>query len=120
MLIEYPAGFAFILGMLILMEVGVHLRHFRSYFMLAQIKSMGGLEGKLYYRRWFIFSNSAFEFFSLAIVFLLTALLTRSLFFTGGAVACLSLTLNHYRHYRRLYKQSSIAPANPADSGKSH
>lgn len=120
MLVEYPAGFAFVLGMLILMEVGVHLRHFRSYFMLAQIKSLGGLEGKLYYRRWFIFSNSAFEFFSLAIVFLLTALLTRSLFFAGGAAACLSLAFNHYKHYRQLYKQASAPAANPADIGSPH
>jgi hypothetical protein len=109
-LLGYTPGFSFVLGMLILLEVGVHLRHFRSYFMLAQDQSKGGLEGKLYYRRWFIFGNSAFEFFSLAILFLLTALLTSSLFFTGGALACLSLTYNHYRHYRRLYKQASITP----------
>jgi hypothetical protein len=109
---EYTPAFALFLGMFILMEVGVHLRHVRSYFMLAQDQSKGGLEGKVYYRRWFVFGNSAFEFFSLAMLFLLTAVLTYSLFFTGGALACLSLAYNHYRHYRRLY--NSFKRDNPA------
>jgi hypothetical protein len=109
-LLSYTPGFAFVLGMLILMEVGVHLRHLRSYFMLVQNRSKGGLEGKLYYRRWFVFGNSAFEFFSLAILFLFTALMAYSLFFAGGGLACLSLAYNHYKHYRRLYKQASAIP----------
>lgn len=103
------SGFALFLGIFILLEVSVHLRHFRSYFMLAQNQSKGGLEGHLYYRRWFVFGNSAFEFLCIAVLFLFTALVTSSLFFLGGGLACLSLALNHYRRRRQFYEQASAS-----------
>ena len=114
--LDYTPAFALILGMLILMEVAVHLRHFRNYFMLAQNESKGGLEGRLSYRRWYLFSNSAFEFLCIGVLFLLTAVVTGSLFFAGGALGCLSLTLNHYRRYRRLNKLAAADA--PAETGK--
>jgi len=105
-LLDYRKGFAFVLGMLLLLEVGVHLRHFRTYHMLSLHEARGGLDGTLHYRRWLLFNVSAFEFFCLAMLFLLTALLTCSLFFAGGALACQSLAINHYRKYRALYSQA--------------
>lgn len=106
-LLGYTPGFAFVLGMLVLLEVGVHLRHFRTYHLLALHEAKGGLDGTLHYRRWLLFNVSAFEFFCLSIVFLMTALLTYSLFFAGGALACLSLAINHHKKYRMLYDQTS-------------
>ncbi len=102
----YTRGFGFILGMFVLMEVGVHLRHLRSYFLLSLSQARGGMEGTLAYRRWYSFANSAFEFLTYALLFLFTGLMTGSLFFTGGAISCLSLAFNHYRRYRKLYKQA--------------
>jgi hypothetical protein len=116
-LLEFTQGFAFILGMFILMEAGIHLRHLRSYRMLTLIRAKGGLTGTLSHRRWFLFANSAFEFFCLAVLFLFAALMTRSLFFAGGALGCLSLALNHYRKSRRLYKLASAAPPAPSQEG---
>ncbi len=106
-LLQFQRGFAFVLGMLLLMEIGVHLRHFRTYHLLRLYESKGGLDGKISYRRWFLFNTSAFEFFCLSILFLLTALFTYSLFFAGGALACLSIASNHYRKYKALYKQAA-------------
>jgi amino acid permease len=106
-LLGYTQGFAFVLGMLILLEVGVHLRHFRTYHLLALHEAKGGLEGTLHYRRWLLFNVSAFEFFCLCILFLITALLTYSPFFAGGSLACLSLAANHYKKYRKLYDQTT-------------
>lgn len=105
-------GFSLILGMFLLMEVGVHFRHYRTYHSLSLNESKGGLEGKISYRRWFLFSTSAFEFICFSALFLLTAVLTNSLFFLGGSIACLSLAINHHRRYRALYKQTITNPGN--------
>ncbi len=99
-------GFSLILGMFLLMEVGVHFRHLRTYHSLSLNESRGGLEGKISYRRWFLFSTSAFEFICFSALFLLTSVLTNSLFFLGGSISCLSLAINHQRKYRALYKQT--------------
>ena len=104
-LLDYRQGFLFVLGMLILMEAGIHFRHFRTWHLLTANESQGGLEGKITYRRWLLYSTSAFEFLSFSILFLVTAALTRSLFFIGGALSCLSLAINHQRKYRTLYRQ---------------
>lgn len=113
--INFAPGFVLFLGMFLLMEVGVHLRHFRSYFMLAQNRDRGGLDGRLSYRRWFIFGTSAFEFLCLAGLFLFTAWVNSSVFFLGGALACLALAVNHAWRSRNLYKQASAARA-PLDA----
>lgn len=97
-------GFSLTLGMFLLMEVGIHFRHFRTYHLLSLNESRGGMEGRLSYRRWFLFSTSAFEFICFSVLFLLTAVLTGSLFFLGGTISCLSLAINHQRRYRTLYK----------------
>jgi hypothetical protein len=107
--IHFLSGYVFFLGMFILMEAGVHLRHLRSYFMLAQNRARGGLDGKLSYRRWFVFGNSAFDFLCLAILFLFTALITSSIFFLGGALSSLALALNHAWRSRKFYQQAAIA-----------
>lgn len=99
-------GFSLILGMFLLMEVGVHFRHFRSYHLLSLDESHGGLEGRISYRRWLLFSTSAFEFMCFSALFLLTALITNSLFFLGGSISCLSLAINHQRKYHSLFKQA--------------
>ena len=105
--IRYRSGFSFILGMFVLMEVAVHFRHFRNLHLLTISKGPGGLEGKLSYRRWLIFSTSSFEFACFALLYLMTAILTYSLFFAGGAIGCLVIAIKHYNGYRTLYKKTS-------------
>jgi len=107
-LLNFRQGFAFVLGIFLLMEVGIHFRHFRTYHLLRLIESQGGLEGRITYRRWLLYSTSAFEFFSFSVLFLITAGITGSLFFLGGSLSCASIALNHQRKYRAFHKKASM------------
>ncbi|MBM3124159.1 MAG: hypothetical protein FJZ87_03685 [Chloroflexi bacterium] len=108
--IYFLHGYLFVLGILILVEVGVHIRHFRTFHLLYMVEIKGGLEGKISYRRWLMFSTSAMEFFLFFVLFLITSILTNSYFFFGGSISCLSLAINHHRKYRTLYKQPDSEP----------
>jgi len=85
------------LGMFLLLEVAVHLRHLRNVSLIREIKKNGGLEGQISYRKWFTYRISAFEFYMFSVLFLLIAALTYSLFFLGGAIMCFGTGFKHSR-----------------------
>jgi hypothetical protein len=94
------------LGMFLLLEVAVHLRHLRNVSLIREIKKNGGVEGQISYRKWFTYRISAFEFYMFFGLFLLTAALTYSLFFLGGAIMCFGTGFKH----SRLAKKAKSAP----------
>lgn len=83
--------------MFLLLEVAVHLRHLRNVSLIREIKKNGGVEGQIYYRKWFTYRISAFEFYLFSVLFLLIAALTYSLFFLGGAIMCFGTGVKHSR-----------------------
>ena len=85
------------LGMFLLLEVAVHLRHFRNLFLIQEIRRNGGADGQLTYKRWFSYRISAYELYLSATLFLLVAMLTYSLFFLGGAIMCYGTAFKHSR-----------------------
>ena len=93
--------YPFYLGMLLLVEVAIHLRHLRNVALIRGIKKNGGAEGQITYKRWFSYRNSANELYIHATLFLLVALLTYSLFFLGGAVMCYGTGFKHSRLAKR-------------------
>ena len=94
------------LGMFLLLEVAVHLRHLRNIALIREIKRNGGVEGQVTYRKWFSYRISAGELYIHATLFLLIALLTYSLFFLGGAIMCYGMG---FRHSRMAWKAKKIA-----------
>lgn len=95
------------LGMFLLMEVAVHLRHLRNLAIIREIQKNGGVDGQITYRQWFSYRNSANELYITGTFFLLVALLTFSLFFLGGAIACYGTGFNHGRLAKKA--KSSLA-----------
>jgi len=85
------------LGMFLLLEVAVHLRHLRNVALIREARRSGGVEGEIRYKRWFSYRISASEIYIYATLFLLIALLTYSLFFLGGAIMCYGMGLRHRR-----------------------
>lgn len=84
------------LGMFLLIEVAVHLRHLRNVTLIHEVKkSDGGAEGQIVYKRWFSYRISANELYIHGTLFLLIALLTYSLFFLGGAIICYATGFKH-------------------------
>ena len=96
------------LGMFLLLEVAVHFRHLRNIFMIREVRRNGGLEGKILYRQWFSYRNSANELYITATFFLLVALLAYSLFFLGGTIICYATAVKHAKLAK---KTKTAAPA---------
>jgi hypothetical protein len=96
------------LGMFLLLEVAVHLRHLRNVSLIREIRKNGGVEGEIRYRKWFSYRISAAELYVYSGLFFLFALLAYSPFFLGGAISCLG---TGYRHNRLAKKAKKIAPA---------
>ena len=98
------------LGLFLLVEVAVHLRHLRNVFLVREVRKHGGVEGQISYRKWFSYRISAFEFHMIGSLFLLVALLSFSSFFLGGVLVCYGTGLRHGLLARQVKK---AAPAPP-------
>jgi len=96
-LFVYPWLYKFYLGMFLLIEVAVHLRHLRNVFLVREIRKSGGVDGQITYRKWFSYRISAFDLYLFGGLFLLIALLTFSAFFFGGAIMCFGTAFKHNR-----------------------
>jgi hypothetical protein len=98
------------LGMFLLLEVAVHLRHLRNFFLIREIRKNGGLDGQLTYKKWFSYRNSATDLYLTATLFLLVAVLTYSTFFLGGAIMCYGTGFKHARLAKKA-RSTLTAPA---------
>ena len=85
------------LGMFLLLEVAIHLRHFRNASLIRTAKRHGGIDGQITYKRWFSYRISANDLYIVSALFLVVAVLTYSLFFLGGAISCLVTGIRHSR-----------------------
>lgn len=100
----FPWTYSLYLGMFLLLEVAVHIRHFRNLSLIREVRIHGGVEGEIKYRKWFSYWISASEFYLYSILFLTFSILTYSPFFLGGAITCLATGFRH----RRLAKQAKL------------
>ena len=87
--------YSFFLGLLILMEVAIHMRHFRNGYQIRVLRREGGIIGSITFSQRFSYLTSAFDFYAFAVLYFLFFLLTFSFFFLGGAVACIRVGLSH-------------------------
>ena len=85
------------LGMFLLLEVAVHIRHFRNVAIIREVRKNGGVDGQIAYKKWFSYRISANDLYIFATLFLLVAILTYSLFFLGGAIMCYGTGFKHAR-----------------------
>lgn len=111
-LLFFPWTYLLYLGMFLLMEVAVHLRHLRNVSLIREIRKNGGVEGEIKYRKWFSYRISASEFYLYSALFLLIAMLTYSPFFLGGAIMCFGTGFKH----SRLAKKTKSTPQQIVES----
>lgn len=104
-----PRLYLLYLGMFILIEVAVHLRHLRNVFMINLARKEGGVEGQIMYRKHFSYKISSFELYLFGALFLIASALTFSAFFFGGAIMCFGTGLKHSRLAKK-------AKANPSQA----
>ena len=96
-LLFFPWTYLLYLGMFLLLEVAVHLRHLRNVFLIREIRKSGGVAGQLSYRKWFSYRISALEFYTFSALFLIISVLSYSSFFLGGAIMCFGTGFKHNR-----------------------
>ena len=94
--------FAFALGLLLLMEAAVHVRHFRNIVTFRYLRAAADVTGSLTYPRHFVYLTSAAEIFAFAGLYLFIYLTTGSIFVLGGVVSCLALAVRHWRWGKKL------------------
>ena len=111
-LLFFPWTYLLYLGMFLLLEVAVHLRHLRNISLIREIRRNGGMEGEVKYRKWFSYRISASEFYVYSVLFLIVAILTYSPFFLGGAIMCFGTGFQH----SRLAKKAKSAPVQAIES----
>ena len=106
-LVSLPRIYELYLGMFLLIEVAVHLRHLRNIFLIREIRRHGGVDGQITYRKWFSYRVSAFEVNLFGALFLIIALLGFSTFFFGGAIICFATGFRH----NQLAKKAKALPS---------
>jgi len=109
-------AYSFFIGMLVLMEVTIHMRHFRNWYFLRVFRSKGGITGGITYAQWFSYQVSAFEFYCFAALYLLFFLLTYSFFFLGGVMICLRIGVSHSNLAKKVERQHSASVAKNENS----
>jgi hypothetical protein len=90
-----PIVYETMLGMLILLQLTIHVRHLRNYFLFRSILAGGAVDGRLEYTRPVILQNSAAELFSFAALYAIVSIVTMSAFIAGGALACALVGVKH-------------------------
>jgi hypothetical protein len=94
------------LGMFLLLEVAVHLRHFRNIGLIRTARRRGGIEGQITYKKWFSYRISANDLYISSALFMIFAILTFNLFFLGGAITCFATGVRHGRLARKAISTS--------------
>ena len=96
-----PDIYAFVLGAMVLIQLAIHMRHLRNFFIFREARTDAVL-GRIEYSRKAVLWMSCTEMLAFAGLFSTIAALTDSWFMCGGAVACLVLAGKHWRLARKL------------------
>ena len=95
-----PEMYSFVLGAMILVQLAIHMRHFRNLFLFRAAGS-DAVRGRIEYSRRVVLRSSCFELIEFSGLFLALFAFTHSWFVLGGSVACLSVAGKHWRLARK-------------------
>lgn len=110
-----PAIFPFWMGMLLLIELPVLLRHLRNLGTFGWLLRAPDVRGQIVYPRWFSLRLSAGELAAFTALYLLLSPGPHLAFFLGGVAACALTAFQHWGRSERLRAQAqAAAPAPPA------
>jgi hypothetical protein len=87
--------FEFILGLFILVELVILVRHMNNLCLFRYLRASEGVEGSIRYARWLSLRLSSGQFLTFCACFIMLWLLTGRWFFAGGALGCLFIGLQH-------------------------
>jgi hypothetical protein len=61
--------FPLYLGMFLLLEIAVHMRHLRNAAIIREVQRTGGIDGQVTYKKWFSYRMSANDLYICATLF---------------------------------------------------
>ena len=105
--LSLPELYYFALGIFILLELAIHVRHIRNLFLFWSITHEDHVRGRIEYSRSLSYRMSSYDLLAFSGLFLLLFAFTQNWFVLGGAISCLSTAVKH----RRLAKQPRPVPA---------
>ncbi|MCC6612615.1 MAG: hypothetical protein IT320_03995 [Anaerolineae bacterium] len=109
--------FVLVIGMLYLIEVPVHFRHFQNIRLSLMLRSDPTLaQGHIAYKRVLSYKLLALDFVFYGVLWLIFALANSSIFFLGGALGCLIEVVRFYWLGQRIQRAEETRPPSPAPS----
>jgi len=108
-----PEMYLFILGMLVGVQLAVHVRHLRNLFTFRAAQT-DAIRGRIEYSRPMSLRVSAVEMLSFAGLYFVLFLLTGSWFILGGTLSCLTVAIKHrklaVKHVaKKIYQSEEMA-----------
>jgi hypothetical protein len=94
---EDGSWYLFAIGAMIMLELAVHVRHLRNWFLFGHGLGAEGVQGHVKYPRQLLLRMSSFEILVFAGVFTVLYFLTINWLFLGGATSCTIIAFRHYR-----------------------
>lgn len=118
---EYTGLYQLTLGVMVLPQLAVHVRHLRNLFQFLDIaRRQEAVQGRIAYSRQFVLQVSSVELFSFAGLYAVLSVYFLDWFMLGGTVACFAYARNH----RNLARKSaagaparSVKPEAPSSAG---
>jgi hypothetical protein len=99
--LAFSGLFEFSLGLLVGVQLTVHMRHIRNLVIFSYAKNSQGMSGTLQYEHWLSLRISAIELFTYAGLFLLFLIVCPRLFVLGCAVSCFMVGWRHLMDSKR-------------------
>jgi len=96
-----PGMYYFAFGALVMLELVVHIRHLRNWFLFSRYLGEDGVQGRIVYPRRILLRMSAFELLVFSMFLLFIFAMTGSWLILGGATTCSTTALKHYRLARK-------------------
>ena len=99
--VEVPQIYPVVLGILILIQVPLQMRHLANIHTFRLMRAPGAVQGHIEYSRWFTLRLSAFHLGLFAALFAVFAVFLQSWFFAGGALKCAATMTKHWQLARK-------------------
>lgn len=116
---NWDAMYLFPLGAVLLLELAIHVRHFRNFALFRGVLVSGGVQGRIEYSRLLSFRVSSAEVLAFAVLYLIIGLITESWFVLGGAAGCLSL-IGHHQRWRRKFLRAKAQDVQQVEAADGH
>ena len=111
----FPELPVFLLGMLVSVQLSIHMRHFRNLH-LFRAATRDEVQGRIAYPRAVMLRISSYEMIAFAGMFLVLYAFTLSWFVLGGVLGCLSVASKHGKYAKAEAGRKADAPAISAES----